>query len=119
MVLKLDVGLEDNQCFTTKTPTLSDITPALSAAWLPITGVKSELHAEIGLDDRLATYATTSLRRNTHYYKLTTECLTRTRIPYIEDKEIAISESLAADPDDDYDMPKYCDIDQETQWTGY
>lgn len=81
VVLKLDVGLEDNQCFTAKAPTLSDITPALSAAWLPVTGVKTELHTEIALDDRLATYTTTNLRRNTHYFKLTTECLTRTRIP--------------------------------------
>jgi hypothetical protein len=119
VVFKLDVGLEDNQCFSAKAPTLNDITPALTTAWLPITGGKTELHAEIALDDRLATYATVKLRRNTHYYKLTTECLTPTRIPFIEDKEIAIAESLAADPDDEYDMPKYCDIDQETQWTGY
>ena len=81
--------------------------------------MKTEIHAEIAFDDRLATYETTKLRRNTHYYKLTTECLTPTRIPFIEDKEIAIAESLAGDPDDEYDMPKYCDIDQETQWIGY
>ena len=51
--------------------------------------------------------------------KLTTECLTCTRIPFIEDKDIAIAESLAADPDDNYDMPKYCDVDQKTEWTGF
>ena len=77
-------------------------------------GVKTELLAEIALDDRLATHATTSLRRNTHYSKLTPECLTCTRIPFIEDNDFAIAESVAADPDYNYDMPKYCEIDQET-----
>ena len=53
------MGLEDNHCFTTKAPTLNTITTPLTAAWVPITGVKTEIHAEIALDDRLATYATT------------------------------------------------------------
>ena len=35
LVFNLDGVLEDNQCFTTKTLTLSDLTPALSAlGWL-------------------------------------------------------------------------------------
>ena len=51
--------------------------------------------------------------------KLTTECLTCTRTPFIEDNDFSIAESLAADPDDNNDMPKYCDIDQETSWKGY
>ena len=35
VVFNLDGGLEDNQCFTNKTLTLSDLTPALSElGWL-------------------------------------------------------------------------------------
>jgi hypothetical protein len=117
--LKLDVSLQDTQCFSAITPTFSDIKTAFSASWTPITNVATELHTEIQMVDRLATYATTQLVRNSNYYKLTTDCLTLSRIPGISNKEIAVGEALETDLDDKYDMPKYCLIDSEKSWSDY
>jgi len=79
----------------------------------------TEIHTEILQVDRLATYSVTPLVRNTHYFKLTTDCLTLTHIPYIEDKETVVGELLETDWDDTYTMPEYCVVDTFEQWTGY
>ena len=52
----MDLTLEDNNCFSTLTPTVVNITVAMSAKWTLIANVKSEIHTEIALGDASATY---------------------------------------------------------------
>ena len=94
--------------FTAMTPTFIDISTGFIANWAPVTGLTSEIHTEIAVVDRLSTFSMAPMIRNTHYFKLTTDCLSLTSIPYIKDKDITVGEKLDEDWDDDYNVPKYC-----------
>ena len=77
-----------------------------SALWTSINPLPvTQEHVEIAITDKTATYVPTYSVRNSNYYKLSTDCVTSTRIPGVPDKSIMAGDLLQLDSDDLYMIP--------------
>ncbi len=63
---------------------------------------------EITVTDKTATFVPNFSARNSIYYKLSTGCVTSTRIPGVPDKSIMSGDLVQLDSDDSYKVPQYC-----------
>jgi hypothetical protein len=106
-VTKVDLSLTDNNCFARVAAALpvqkNVITTALWTSLIPLP--KTEEHVEIAISDKTGSFVPVYSMRNSIYFKLSTECVTSTRIPGVPDKSILAGDLLQLDSDDSYTIP--------------